>query len=574
MTTAPLTLTQRFTAEVARLTPGAPGLLVAVSGGGDSVAALKLAVASGAQVTAAHFDHQLRADSDEDAAFVGALCERLGIPLVAGGADVAGIAAREGQNVYDAGRRLRYSFLHKALRELPKGTVIVVAHTVEDQAETLLLQLMRGVAHPGGMPRRRGAVIRPLLNETREGLREYLRGRGQEWLEDPTNIDTRLARSWVRLELLPLMEARSPGVTGRLAGTADLQREARAALQELAKRRFPRETIRLVAYAATPPALRKAAVAARLLGVKSQPSRQLLAEIDAVAGLATAAAAAGEVLPPQRRSLPGGARLEIAYGALRVAPAPGAQLEPVRLRSVEQLPSGLSPAVMSAATDLVLRGRLRGDRIRLAGGTKLLSDLLIDLKVPLSVRESLRVVAAGSDLYWVEGVAVAERFRAAGGPALLVDDHAFMRRAIKEAELALQAGEVPVGAVLMSAKGELLAAAHNRTEGLADPTAHAELLALRAAAELTGDWRLPGATLYVTLEPCPMCLGAVLQTHLRRVVYGADNVREGALGSVTDLTGAGFKRELEVRGGVQAKAAAELLKRAFNRGEGPASAGK
>jgi tRNA(adenine34) deaminase len=112
---------------------------------------------------------------------------------------------------------------------------------------------------------------------------------------------------------------------------------------------------------------------------------------------------------------------------------------------------------------------------------------------------------------------------------------------------------------------EVLAVAGNRTETDADATAHAELLALRAATGRSGDWRLTGATLYVTLEPCAMCFGAVLQTHLSRVVYGADNVREGALGTVMDLAHGPWKRQPEVRGGVLPGESARLLQ-AFFRG--------
>ncbi|PRW59358.1 tRNA-specific adenosine deaminase [Chlorella sorokiniana] len=111
------------------------------------------------------------------------------------------------------------------------------------------------------------------------------------------------------------------------------------------------------------------------------------------------------------------------------------------------------------------------------------------------------------------------------------DDERFMRLALAQAELAYQADEVPVGAVLISPAGEVLAAAHNRTETAGDPTAHAELLCIRQAAAAAGGWRLLDATLYVTLEPCPMCAGALLQSRVGTVVYGARNRLLGADGS-------------------------------------------
>lgn len=109
-----------------------------------------------------------------------------------------------------------------------------------------------------------------------------------------------------------------------------------------------------------------------------------------------------------------------------------------------------------------------------------------------------------------------------------------MRTALEEAEKALQEGEVPVGAALYREE-TLLWADHNRRESLKDPTAHAEILCLRNGAELLGDWRLKDCTLYVTLEPCPMCAGALLMSRLGRCVFGAADPDAGCCGSVYDL---------------------------------------
>jgi len=112
----------------------------------------------------------------------------------------------------------------------------------------------------------------------------------------------------------------------------------------------------------------------------------------------------------------------------------------------------------------------------------------------------------------------------------------FMRHALEEARQAAAEGEIPVGAVLVK-DGEIIARAHNRRENDHDPTAHAELLCMRQAAEALGDWRLRGCTLYVTLEPCPMCAGAMVMSQLSRCVYGAADERQGCCGSVYDLPG-------------------------------------
>ncbi|MFD9904664.1 tRNA adenosine(34) deaminase TadA [Streptomyces sp. NPDC059063] len=111
-----------------------------------------------------------------------------------------------------------------------------------------------------------------------------------------------------------------------------------------------------------------------------------------------------------------------------------------------------------------------------------------------------------------------------------------MRIALDEAEQAVQGGDVPVGAVVLSADGEtVLATGHNEREANGDPTAHAEVLALRRAAAKLGSWRLPGCTLVVTLEPCVMCAGALQQARVDRVVYGARDEKAGAAGSLWDL---------------------------------------
>jgi tRNA(adenine34) deaminase len=117
---------------------------------------------------------------------------------------------------------------------------------------------------------------------------------------------------------------------------------------------------------------------------------------------------------------------------------------------------------------------------------------------------------------------------------VLDTDEAMMRLALEQAKIAEQAGEVPVGAIVVL-EGEVIARAYNQPIGRHDPTAHAEILALRAAGEKVGNYRLTGATLYVTLEPCPMCTGALVHARVARLVYGAPDPRTGAAGSVFDL---------------------------------------
>ncbi len=112
----------------------------------------------------------------------------------------------------------------------------------------------------------------------------------------------------------------------------------------------------------------------------------------------------------------------------------------------------------------------------------------------------------------------------------------WMRVALEEARMAAEMGEIPVGAVLVK-DGAVIARAHNRREIDHDPTAHAEMLCMKEGARLLGDWRLRGCTLYVTLEPCPMCAGAMVMSQLSECVYGAHDDRQGCCGSVYDLPG-------------------------------------
>jgi tRNA(adenine34) deaminase len=142
-------------------------------------------------------------------------------------------------------------------------------------------------------------------------------------------------------------------------------------------------------------------------------------------------------------------------------------------------------------------------------------------------------------------------------------DEELMRRALAEAEHAAEHGDVPIGAVVARG-GELIAAAGNERELRRDPTAHAEVLALRAAAEHLGGWRVPDATLYVTLEPCAMCAGAIVLARVPRVVYAAKDPKAGAAGSVLDvLAEPRLNHRPEVIGGVLAGEASALLREFF-----------
>jgi tRNA(adenine34) deaminase len=136
----------------------------------------------------------------------------------------------------------------------------------------------------------------------------------------------------------------------------------------------------------------------------------------------------------------------------------------------------------------------------------------------------------------------------------------WMLEAVREARVALESGDVPVAALLLGPDGTILGVGRNEREKLQDPTAHAEVLAIRAAAEATGDWHLTDTTLIVTLEPCVMCAGAILNARIPRVVFGAWDEKAGAAGSVHDLLrDRRLNHRVEVIAGVEAEACAALL---------------
>ncbi len=162
---------------------------------------------------------------------------------------------------------------------------------------------------------------------------------------------------------------------------------------------------------------------------------------------------------------------------------------------------------------------------------------------------------------------------ATADPTKPLSDEDAMELALAEARLAADEGEVPVGAVALI-DGRVVAARHNEREVQADPTAHAEILALRDAAVAVGGWRLNAVTLVVTLEPCPMCAGALVAGRVRRVVFGASDPRAGACGTLYNLcTDPRLNHEVEVTGGVAATTSGDLLSSFFAEKRGDRTAG-
>ena len=152
---------------------------------------------------------------------------------------------------------------------------------------------------------------------------------------------------------------------------------------------------------------------------------------------------------------------------------------------------------------------------------------------------------------------------------MMLEDEKWMREALLEAQLAKEEKEVPVGAVVVQA-GKIIGRGHNRVETLKDPTAHAEIIAITSACNTLGDWRLSNSTLYVTLEPCPMCAGAILISRIKRCVFGAKDEKLGSFGSVYSIKSS----EIDITSGILESECKALIRTFFkvrrhkNRAEG------
>ena len=301
-------------------------IVVGLSGGADSVALVD-ALASlrrrrGFRLVAAHLDHGLRSGSRDDAAFCAAFCATLDVPLRAATADVRARAARERGGLEQAARRERYAFL-RAVRDEEGAAAILVAHTRDDQAETLLLRLLRGAGATGlaGMRPRAGDILRPLLDVSRADVLDHLRERGLAWREDPSTADPAHRRNRVRHELLPYLEARfNPEIRAALARTASLladeaahvRAEAEALLGRVAREEEGTLVLGRLSLAEAPTPV--ARVAIRLALLRAGGLGQVGAvHVDKALRLIRSKAPSGRRLP-----LPGGREARFTHDEVRL----------------------------------------------------------------------------------------------------------------------------------------------------------------------------------------------------------------------------------------------------------------
>ncbi len=411
-------------------------LLVALSGGADSVALLDvlvtLAPRRGFRVVAAHLDHGLRPQSADDARFCAELCARLGVPIRIGHADVRARLERERRGMEDAARRERYSFLRR-IRDEEGARAIVTGHNRDDQAETLLLRLLRGSGRAGlaaMRPRSRG-IVRPLLDVSRAEILAYLEERGLSWCEDTTNADRTPMRNRVRHELLPYLESRfNPRVKEALARTASiladearvLERKARTLLGRTSRRDGEALLLSKKRLAAVPKAVSRLALRAALReagglrGVRAVHVERMLELV------------ASELSSGRAVALPGRRVATVRFDELRVGPRTAPVSPFVYVLHVPgrvELPGGLvveaRPETESASggegmrvavpagAGLELRTRRPGDRVFWRGREISLKRLLMEQRIPAEERGDLPVLAAGPRILWLPGTTLEGR---------------------------------------------------------------------------------------------------------------------------------------------------------------------
>lgn len=401
-------------------------VLCAVSGGVDSVALLRLLVSLRneglLQLHAAHFEHGIRGQTSlEDCDFVRALCASLDVPLAVGQASIPKEAVRAGEGMETCARRLRRAFLIKTAADVGAAR-IALAHHRDDQAETVLMHLLRGGGLTGasGMRADDGMFLRPLLPFTHAELIEYLNEIGQNWREDETNRISDTPRNALRNEILPRIRNFYPGAADALARFAAISADEDAFLSSVTETVWQEcaqsyAGIRILKnFSERSPALKRRLVIRAVDGMDfdtvericaSQGSLQLPGGVTAYR-TGTDLYLSRPFSPPPDFPIPdtGEATLP-SVCHLTVASAPP---KPIRDGGLVQVLDA------EALKNAVLRTRRTGDFIAplgMNGQCKSLSDYLTDRKLPYPLRDRMPVVAKGQEILWAAGAGVSEHAR-------------------------------------------------------------------------------------------------------------------------------------------------------------------
>jgi len=422
-------------------------VLIAYSGGVDSTALLEVLLrlheSYSLRLALAHFNHMLRRAAADDEEFAAGQAQRHGLPFYLGREDIRAYASEKGLNLEEAGRERRYEFLKSTAARVGANR-IATGHTMADQAETVILRILRGTG-PSGLggisPSVGGLIIRPLLDVDRDELDAWLRAEGILWREDESNRDRRFLRNRVRLDLIPYLKKDfEPSVVRQLGRLADICREEEAFLRGLDEKARGAKTptvdkdvsLDAAELAGLPVAAGRRMVRDFLRRAKGDLRRLSYFDIEAVRLL-------GE---HKEHSLPGGPVLRRDGGRIRVsgkwetgAPSPFHYIWNGRgtLKIEESGPAfraetcptadagGLSHDDASRAHldadkirfPLIVRTRKEGDRYQPLGapGRKKLKEIMRARGVPLEERDRLPVFLSEGKIFWVPGLPVAEEFK-------------------------------------------------------------------------------------------------------------------------------------------------------------------
>jgi len=429
-------LSLRFQSLLSRsgLIPPQSRVLVAVSGGADSVALLLLLARAAEQfalyLEAAHLDHGLRPESKADLEFVKALCTRLEVSLVAERRDIYRIARARKGNLEETARLERRDFLRRAAQSRD-AQLIALGHHRDDQAETFLMQLLRGAGPTGlsGMRMKAECFVRPLLGFSRSEILAYLASEGQPWREDSSNADRKFTRNRVRHELLPLLREFNPNIGQRLADLCSLLAEDEVYWDQLTGQLLAEHCLTEGLGLSLPRSLLlelPPALAGRLVRLALSKVRGDLRQIGRVHVADVLDLASGET-PQAEIDLPG-CQVARRYERMRFLPLPvevpcytpltigGPGCYPLpdgRLMqvSVEDQCLGEGLLVVEFCADevafpLTVRTFQPGDRLQPDGmrGSKKLQDLFVDAKLTRESRSTMPLVVRGEEILWVVGM--------------------------------------------------------------------------------------------------------------------------------------------------------------------------